>query len=218
MHYNVTGSPCAQWAAQQIVNAFPYDTAPSFMIRESDGIYGSEFVGRVDAIGIEQVCTAPRSPWQNPYCERVIGSIRRECLNHVIILGAQHLVRILGEYVGNYHTARTHLSWAKDAPVPRPVIANDSGEVDWPMLCPVQCLAAEEGPDGHRGQAPYARELEPHRAAASSCNAGNRPANCAKPFRTAFRHLGPLAQRFSCARATSPGRSSISACTPPPLE
>ena len=94
VHFNVTTNPCAEWAAQQIINAFPYEEAPRFLIRDRDGIYGEYFQIRVKSLGIEEVPIAPRSPWQNPYCERVIGSIRRECLDHVIVLGEVHLKRI----------------------------------------------------------------------------------------------------------------------------
>lgn len=87
VHFNVTAHPSAQWTAQQIVEAFPEDTAPRYMIRDRDSIYGAEFVTRVKGMGIEEVVTAPRSPWQNPYVERMIGSIRRDCLDHVIVLG-----------------------------------------------------------------------------------------------------------------------------------
>ena len=87
VHFNVTTNPSVEWTAQQIVNAFPFDEAPRFLIRDRDGIYGKYFQDRVDAVGIEEVPTAPRSPWQNPYAERVIGSIRRECLNHLIVIG-----------------------------------------------------------------------------------------------------------------------------------
>ena len=95
VHINVTDGPSARWTGQQIVNAFPYDSAPKYMIRDRDNIYGADCVRKVRAMHIEQVITAPRSPWQNPYCERVIGTIRRDCLDHVIVLGEQHLRRIL---------------------------------------------------------------------------------------------------------------------------
>jgi putative transposase len=90
VHFNVTANPTAVWTAQQIVEAFPYDSAPRYIVRDRDGIYGAEFVARVERMGIHEVVTAPRSPWQNPYVERLIGSIRRECLNHVIVLGENH--------------------------------------------------------------------------------------------------------------------------------
>ena len=118
-HFKVTQDPSARWTAQQLVNAFPYDSAPKVLIRDRDTIYGSQFVRRVRAMGIEQVLTAPRSPWQNPYCERVVGTLRRECLDHVIVLGEQHLRRIVRRYLEYYHSSRTHLALDKDAPEPR---------------------------------------------------------------------------------------------------
>jgi len=95
--------PTARWTSQQITEAFPYDTAPKYLIRDRDGIYGTFFEQRVENMGIEEVLIAPKSPWQNPYCERVIGSIRRECLDHCIILGENHLCRILKDYVDYYN-------------------------------------------------------------------------------------------------------------------
>ena len=129
VHWNVTSHPGAQWTAQQIVEAFPEDTAPKYMIRDRDGIYGEKFHGRVDGMGIEQVLTAPRSPWQNSYAERLVGSVRRECLDHVIVLGEQHLYRNLKSYFAYYHRSRTHLSLGKDAPEPRPVHPPSMGKV-----------------------------------------------------------------------------------------
>ncbi len=81
VHFNVTTNPCAEWTAQQIINAFPYEQAPRFLIRDRDGVYGDYFTERIESMGIEEVPIAPRSPWQNPYCGRIIGSIRRECLD-----------------------------------------------------------------------------------------------------------------------------------------
>ena len=126
VHFNVTEHPSEEWTAQQIVDAFPWDTAPRYMLRDRDGIYGAYFKRRVAGLDIEQVPTAPRSPWQSPYVERVIGSIRRECLDHVIVLDERHLRRILREYVDYYHSCRTHLSLEKDAPEQRPV--------QWPSM------------------------------------------------------------------------------------
>jgi putative transposase len=91
VHFNVTASPSAAWTGQQIVNAFPGDTAPRFLMRDRDGVYGIAFRERVKNMGIEEVVSAPRSPWQNPYVERLIGSVRRECLDHAIVLGENHL-------------------------------------------------------------------------------------------------------------------------------
>jgi transposase InsO family protein len=129
VHWNVTSHPGAQWTAQQIIEAFPDDTTPRYMIRDRDGIYGERFLGRVEGMGIEQVLTAPRSPWQNSYAERLVGSIRRECLDHVIVLSERHLYRILKSYFAYYHRSRTHLSLEKDAPEPRPVQLPTMGKV-----------------------------------------------------------------------------------------
>jgi len=99
------------------------------VIRDRDGIYGDQFRRRVRGLGIQEVLTAPRSPWQNPYAERLVGSIRRECLDHMIVLGEQHLRRILKAYFTYYHKSRTHLSLCKDTPEPRPVHPVSAGEI-----------------------------------------------------------------------------------------
>jgi putative transposase len=129
VHFNVTEGPSAQWTGQQLVNAFPDDSAPRHVLRDRDKIYGADFVARVRAMGIEQVLTAPRSPWQNPYCERVIGTLRRECLDHVIVLTEQHLRRILRKYLEYYHGSRTHLALDKDTPERRKRESPDGGKV-----------------------------------------------------------------------------------------
>jgi transposase InsO family protein len=129
LHFNVTEGPSAQWTAQQLVNAFPHDSAPKYVIRDRDKIYGADFVRRVRAMRVEQVLTAPRSPWQNPYCERVIGTLRRECIDHVIVVGEHHLRRILRKYLEYYHGSRTHLALDKDAPEPREPESIDGGKV-----------------------------------------------------------------------------------------
>ncbi len=116
VHFNVTTNPTAQWAAQQIVETFPWESAPRYLLRDRDSIFGGLFRSRVRGMGIEEVLIAYRSPWQNPFVERLIGSIRRECLDHVIVLGEKHLRRILGEYFRYYHRSRTHLSLEKDSP------------------------------------------------------------------------------------------------------
>jgi transposase InsO family protein len=121
VHFNITEHPTAQWTAQQIVDTFPWNTAPRYLLRDRDSIYGSLFQDRVDHMGIEEVKIAPRSPWQNPYCERLIGSIRRDMLDHVIVLNDRHLMRLLGTYLGYYHRFRTHLSLDMDCPMPRPI-------------------------------------------------------------------------------------------------
>jgi transposase InsO family protein len=121
LHFNVTAHPSAQWTGRQLLEAFPWDTAPRFLIRDRDGIYGNDFNRSVHALRIKQVLIAPRSPWKNPYVERVIGSIRRECLDHIIVFGESHLRRILRSYLHYYHGSRTHLALNKDAPQPRPI-------------------------------------------------------------------------------------------------
>jgi transposase InsO family protein len=129
VHFNVTDSPTAAWTAQQVVEAFPHDSAPRFLIRDRDGIFGGQFRQRVKAIGLAEVLTAPRSPWQNPFAERVIGTIRRELLDHVIVLNERHLRRRLRNYLGYYHTSRTHLALGKDAPEPRAVEPPERGDI-----------------------------------------------------------------------------------------
>jgi len=129
VHFNVTPHPTARWTAQQIVEAFPFDTTPRFLIRDRDGIYGIDFRQRIKHLGIEEVLIAFRSPWQSPYVERLIGSIRRECLDHVIVFNEAHLLRILTSYFAYYHESRAHLSLARNAPVPRRVEHPSEGKV-----------------------------------------------------------------------------------------
>src|SRR5437867_6356206 len=129
VQFNVTEHPTAHWTAQQIVDAFPNDSAPSYLLRDRDQVYGEQFRRRVKGLGIEEVLTAPHSPWQNPFAERLIGSIRRECLNHVLVLGESHLRRILARYFSYYHRARTHLALDKDAPDVRPVELPEAGRI-----------------------------------------------------------------------------------------
>ena len=105
VHFNITSNPYGQWAGQQIIEAFPWDEAPRYLLRDNDGIYGDDFTTRVESMDIEEVNIAPRSPWQNRYCERVIGSIRRECLDHMIVLGESHLHRVLADYVDYYNNS-----------------------------------------------------------------------------------------------------------------
>jgi len=129
VHFNVTEHPTAAWTAQQMIEAFPEETAPRFLLEDRDQIYGEEFRRRVAGMRIEEVMTAPHNPWQSPYVERLIGSIRRECLNHVIVLGENHLRRIMRSYIAYYHRSRTHLSLCKDAPEPRAKQPPDLGTV-----------------------------------------------------------------------------------------
>jgi transposase InsO family protein len=121
IHFDVTPNPTQGWLARQITEAFPWGTAPRFLLRDRDASYGPTFRNRVQAMAIEQVVTAPRSPWQNAYVERIIGSIRRECLDHVIILDERHLRRVLSAYFDYHHRSRTHLSLRKDYPERRPI-------------------------------------------------------------------------------------------------
>jgi putative transposase len=112
-----------------MIEAFPDDTAPRWLLRDRDAVYGDAFRRRVAGVGMNEVMSSPSSPWQNPYAERLIGSIRRECLDHVIVLGERHLRRILAGYLAYYHESRTHLSLEKDAPTPRRVQALTEGDV-----------------------------------------------------------------------------------------
>jgi putative transposase len=121
LHFNVTEHPTAVWTSQQIVEAFADRDAPQYLIRDRDRIYGNEVVLRIASLRIEEILTAPRSPWQNPYAERLIGSIRTDCLNHFVIMGAKHLKRTLASYFAYYHGSRTHLGLNKQYPFPRRV-------------------------------------------------------------------------------------------------
>lgn len=129
VHFNVTEHSTAHWTAQQIVDAFPNDTAPSYLLRDHDHVYGEPFRHRVKVMRIDEILTTPHSPWQNPFVERLIGSVRRECLDHVVVLGEWHLRRILTRYFTYYHRARTHLALDKDAPDRRPIESPELGMV-----------------------------------------------------------------------------------------
>ncbi len=121
VHFNVTANPTAQWTAQQITEAFPWDSAPRYLLRDRDQIFGNLFQQRVLSMGIEEVLTAYRSPWQNAYIERLNGSIRRECTDHIIAWNEGHLKRILRGYFDYYNNDRSHLGLAKESPVERPI-------------------------------------------------------------------------------------------------
>ena len=129
LHFNVSDSKAGAWAARQLLESFPFDTAPRFLIRDNDSIFGGEFSHRVKSLGIEEVRTAIRSSWQNSYCERLIGSIRRECLDHIIVVSEQHLRRVLRSFFDYYHSSRTHQSLANDCPSPRSVEPPEMGKV-----------------------------------------------------------------------------------------
>src|SRR5213083_1291092 len=121
MPFNVMAQPTALWTTQQIIEAFPEESARPFLLRDRDQIYGGLFRLRVAGMGIEEVVSAAQSPWQNPYAERLIGSIRRECLDHLIVLGEGQLRHILREYLAYYNEVRPHQSLEKNAPVPREI-------------------------------------------------------------------------------------------------
>jgi len=129
MRFDVTEHPTAIWLSQQVTEAFPWNTAPRYLLRDRDASYGAHFRNRVAAMEITEVLTAPRSPWQNPYVERVIGSMRRECLDHIVTFNERHLRRVLSSYVDYYHHTRTHLSLDKDCPHSRPIQSPRSGQV-----------------------------------------------------------------------------------------
>jgi transposase InsO family protein len=118
---NVTAHPTAEWIAQQITEVFPWNVVPRYMIRDRDAIYGAAVTRRLRAMGIRDKPIAPGSPWQNCFAERLIGSIRRECTDHVVALGEQHLRQVLKSYANYYNTVRTHRSLDKDAPASRPL-------------------------------------------------------------------------------------------------
>jgi transposase InsO family protein len=129
LHFNVTANPTARWTAQQMVEAFPCTDPPKYLLRDRDKIYGKSFRSRVTGMGFEEVLIAARSPWQNPFVERLIGSIRRECLDHVIVLNDMHLRRILRSYFGYYHEWRVHRALEMDCPESREVHSVDRGLV-----------------------------------------------------------------------------------------
>jgi transposase InsO family protein len=121
VHFAVTANPTAEWTARQLLQAFPWDHAPRYLLRDRDRAYGLEFSEMAKCMGIHEVLTAPRSPWQNAHLERLIGSIRRECLDHVMVLNEAGLRRVLNSYFAYYEQSRTHLSLGKDAPISRPI-------------------------------------------------------------------------------------------------
>jgi hypothetical protein len=122
LHFAVSSKPHSQWAIQQLRDTFAFDETTKYVIRDNDAIFSEEFKQHIKRLGLEDTPTAPHSPWQNPICERVNGTLRRECLDHVIILNEKHLRAVLTDYIDNYYNvARTHMSLNKDSPVPRPV-------------------------------------------------------------------------------------------------
>ena len=130
VHFNVTSNPTAEWTAQQVVEAFPWDTAPKYLMRDRDSIYSESFSSRVKNMGIGEVISAPQSPWQNPFVERIHGSIRRECIDRVIVRNEDHLRSLLSSYFDYYHNDRTHLSLGKDAPAGRSIQHRPAGKCE----------------------------------------------------------------------------------------
>ena len=129
LHFGVTAHPTAVWTAQQLREAFPWDSAPRYLLRDRDRIFGDHFTQQVQDMGMKQVLSVPRSPWQRAYVERVIGTLRRECLDHVIVFNETSLRRILALYIDYYHGSRTRLSLVKDTPDPRAVQAPARGQI-----------------------------------------------------------------------------------------
>ena len=129
LHFAVTAHPPAEWTAQQLGEAFPWDGAPRYLLRDRDRIFGHDFVEQVKAMGIKQVLSAPRSPWQRAYIERLIGTIRRECLDHLIVFNEASLSRHLHAFIGYYHRTRTHLARKKNAPDPSSAQLPDAGRI-----------------------------------------------------------------------------------------
>jgi putative transposase len=129
VHFNVTAHPTAEWAAQQLREAFPFDEAPKYLLRDRDAIFGDTFTRQAKDMGIQEVLGAPGAPWQRAFMERVIGTIRRECLDHVIVFNEASLYRHVKSFTTYYHESRTHLSLAKDTPEPRPVHPPQLGPV-----------------------------------------------------------------------------------------
>ncbi|MDT8301470.1 MAG: integrase core domain-containing protein [Sedimentisphaerales bacterium] len=128
LHFAVTAHPHSQWAIQQLRETFAFDETTKYVIRDNDKIFSDDFKQYIGKLGLEDTPTAPRSPWQNPFAERVLGTIRRECLDHMIILNEKHLYSVLDEYINDYYNvSRIYMSLEKDSPIPRPAQAN--GEI-----------------------------------------------------------------------------------------
>jgi transposase InsO family protein len=126
---SVTRHPSSRWLGQQIINAFPWDTAPRFLIRDRDKAFGREFTRRVAGMGIEEILTAIRAPKMNAHCERVIGTLRRECFDHVIVWNERHARQLAGAAVLYYNEDRTHMALGKSTPAGRVVESAESGKV-----------------------------------------------------------------------------------------
>jgi transposase InsO family protein len=129
LHFQVTAHPSQDWTMQQIREAFPWDQGCRYLLRDRDAIYGDDWVEMTKGLGIEEVITAPRSPWQNPFVERLIGSVSRECLDDIIVWNERSLRRTLRSYFAYYQESRTHLALAKDAPESRAVEKPERGRI-----------------------------------------------------------------------------------------
>jgi transposase InsO family protein len=129
LHVNVTAHPYAAWAAQQIVEAIGAEIVPARLVRDRDAVFGRAFDARVDNLGVRQLRTAPRSPWQNGLAERWVGTLRRELLDHVIVLGERHLLRLVRQHVAYYNEDRPHMSLSGDAPTGRAIEPPSAGDV-----------------------------------------------------------------------------------------
>ena len=129
LHFNVTAHPTAEWTGQQLREAFPFEQVPRYLLRDRDAIFGEEFQRQITDMGIHEVLSSPRSPWQRAYIERIIGSIGRECLDHVIVFHESSLRRTLASYLQYYHRSRTHLSLGKDSPDARSIQSPEMGRV-----------------------------------------------------------------------------------------
>ena len=129
VHFNITSHPTVEWTSRQLLHAFPYDSAPQYILRDRDSIYGGIVQQQLKELGIQQVIIAPRSPWQSPYVERLIGSIRRGCLDHIIAINEESLRVTLRSYFSYYHDSRCHLGLNKDSPEPREAQAADKGRI-----------------------------------------------------------------------------------------
>jgi transposase InsO family protein len=129
LHFNVTAHRTAEWTADQILQLFPWDTAPGYLLRDRDSIFGDAFHRQVSSMGIKEVLTAPRSPWQSPYVERLIGSVPRECLDHIVAVNEESLRATLRPYFSYCHDSRCHLGLNKDSPESREVQSPDKGMI-----------------------------------------------------------------------------------------
>jgi putative transposase len=129
VHVNATDHLSAAWTARQLVESFPDETAPKYLLRDRDALYGDVFARRVKGLGMTEILIAPRAPWQNPFAERLIGSIRRECLDHVIVINERHLRRLLRRYLAYYNATRPHQSLHNNSPYPRDVQRSAGGHI-----------------------------------------------------------------------------------------